>query len=214
MKSVALDGRCRAPRLAMGASRTGRALRQTRRPVPAASCIGGSLLPKLRLVAWLCALFAACVGCGPTPFRGVYRGEGFAFRAPHPPATWEPIDVSHAALAFRDTASAATIAVNVRCGADGEDVPLRALTQHLFLHFTDRDVLVEEIVPFDEREAMHGVLVAKLDGVPKKFDVWVMKKDGCVYDLLYMAPLERYEHGVLEFRRFVHGFSTVPLDAD
>lgn len=160
-----------------------------------------------RIAAGLCALLIAGAGCGTAPFRGVYQGEGFTFRAPLPPETWQQIDVSHAALAYRDPVHDATIAINGRCGADGEDVPLRSLTQHLFIQFTDREVVLEEVVPFDQREAMHTVLVAKLDGVPKKFDVWVMKKDGCVYDVFYIAPPERFDAGVPELRRFLQGFS-------
>ena len=126
-----------------------------------------------------------------------------------PPATWQRIEVTSTALAFRDEANDATIAVNGRCGKDSDDVPLRSLTAHLFFQFTERSIEQEEVVPFAEREALHTVLVAKLDGVPKKFDIWVLKKDGCVYDLYYFAQPHRYEAGVSEFRRFVGGFGTV-----
>jgi hypothetical protein len=61
---------------------------------------------------------------------------------------------------------------------------------------------------------MHTVVVAKLDGVPKKFDVWVLKKDGCVYDLYYIAPPDRYESGVGDFEGFVHGFSAASTDGN
>jgi hypothetical protein len=154
-------------------------------------------------------------GCGGAQFDGaVYRGKGFAFRVGPLPPTWKRIDVSNGGLAFRDTAAAATVAVNGRCGVDGEDVPLGALTQHLFLAFTQREILEQKVVPLDGREAMNTVLVAKLDGVPKKFDVWVLKKDGCVYDLYYIAPPDRFDRGVVAFDRFVQGFATVPDHAD
>jgi hypothetical protein len=149
-------------------------------------------------------------GCGAAGFDGTtYHGEGFAFRVPAPPASWQRLEVSHASLAFRDESDDATIAVNGRCNVDGEDVPLSALTQHLFLQFTDRAIVAQEVVPFDGREALHSVLVAKLDGVPKKFDVWVLKKDGCVYDFFYIAMPERYESGLPAFQQFVQGFRSL-----
>lgn len=158
----------------------------------------------------LLAVAAATAGCGASRFDGtVYRGEGFAFRVPPRPASWQPLDVTETALAFRDDQGAASIAINGRCRADGEDVPLASLTQHLFLQFTERDVVQQEIVPMDGREAMHSTVVAKLDGVPKKFDVWVLKKDGCVYDFLYVARPDRFDAGVGGFRTFVRGFATV-----
>ena len=46
------------------------------------------------------------------------------------------------------------------------------------------------------------------------YDVWVMKKDGCVYDLLYLAPVAGFDLGHATFERLVRGFSTVELAAD
>jgi hypothetical protein len=159
------------------------------------------------------ALALLLSGCGSAFEGGVYRGDGFAFRVPPPPEGWQRIQVSHAALAFRD-ADGGTIAVDTRCREDGGDVPLASLTQHLFLGFTDREILEQTVVPFDGREAMHTLLSAKLDGVPKKFDVWVMKKDDCVHDLYYIAAPAHFERGAAAFERFVQGFATVPLHAD
>ncbi len=162
----------------------------------------------------LTAVLLMAAGCSSGLQGDVYRGEGFAFRIAPPPGAWKRIEITHAALAFRDDGDGATVVVNGRCGLDGEDVPLSSLTQHLFLRFTEREILEQVVVPFDHREAMRTVLVAKLDGVPMKFDVWVLKKDGCVYDLDYMAPPNRFERGAEEFERFVRGFATVPIHVD
>jgi len=155
------------------------------------------------------------VACGGPTFSGtVYQGNGFAFRVPSPPASWKRVDIGKDALAFQDEANEAVIAASGRCKVDGEDVPLRSLVQHLFLQFTDREVVSEEVVPFDGREALHTVVTAKLDGVPRKFDVWVLKKDGCVYDLYCFADPARFDQAVGPFRSFVQGFATVPANDD
>jgi hypothetical protein len=161
----------------------------------------------------LVLLLLGLIGCGGPTFEGsVYRGRGFAFRVPPPPASWKRIEVGDDALAFEDTQTSAMIAASGRCKVDGEDVPLRSLTQHLFLQFTERDVQVEEVVPFDGREALHTVVVAKLDGVPRQFDVWVLKKDGCVYDLYCIADPARFQDAAGPFRDFVRGFATVHVE--
>jgi hypothetical protein len=171
---------------------------------------------KAALVGRALALLACAAGlssCGGPSYNGtVYTSGDVAFRTGEPPAAWQRLDVSQGELAFRDEASDATIAVNGRCGRDSDDVPLRSLTEHLFFQFTERVVEVQEVVPFDEREAMHTVMVAKLDGVPKKFDVWVLKKDGCVYDLLYFARPSSFDAGVGAFRQFARGFSAIPRE--
>ncbi len=150
----------------------------------------------------------ALAGCS-SHFDGrVYHGDGFAFAVPPPSDRWERVKHPDAALAFRDPDSGGTVMVNARCGMDEDDVPLSALTQHLFIDFTKREIEEQEAVPFDGREAMHTVLTADFDGVTMRYDVWVLKKDGCVYDLLYFAPPARFERGRPAFAQLVKGFTT------
>lgn len=165
-------------------------------------------LAKLAFSLLSAALVSSCGGAG---FDGqVYRGEGFSLRVPARPTSWEQLEIDGAALAFLDRATKALVLVNGRCHVDGEDVPLQALTRHLFLQFTERRILEQELVPFDGREALHTVLAAKLDGVPRTFDVWVAKKDGCVYDFAFIAPPEQFDEGAGTFRTFVRDFRTLP----
>lgn len=155
------------------------------------------------------AVFVA-LACGGPSFDGaVYRNDELAFRVGPVPQTWRQIEVSEALVAFRDDDKNATVAVNGRCGKDGDDVPLQALTHHLFLHFTDRQIVSQEVTPMDGRDALRTELVAELDGVPKRYTVYVMKKDGCVYDFLHIADTTAPAETRAEFERFVRGFGTL-----
>jgi hypothetical protein len=162
--------------------------------------------PKSLLFPFLLA-FASCSG---QALRGdVYRADGLAFQIGETPPTWKRISVTNARLAFRDEQAESTVLVNARCGLDGDDVPLRALTQHLFMNFTEREVLEQKVIAMDGREAMHTVLKAKLDGVPKVFNAYVLKKDGCVYDLVGIWDPETFEPHRRAFESFVSGFRTL-----
>jgi hypothetical protein len=164
---------------------------------------------RVRLRAFFAGgLAAIAAACGGPQFDGhVFRGDEVAFRVGPVPETWRRIDVSTAELAFRDDSTKVTVAVNARCGVDGDDVPLQALTHHLFLHFKDRRVESQEELMLDDRAALRTELLADLDGVRKYYVVYVLKKDGCVYDFLSIADLEATNPA--PFDRFVHGFSTV-----
>jgi hypothetical protein len=148
----------------------------------------------------------ACGGAQAQLEGDVYKSGRVAFKVARIPPTWHPISVGNAALAYRDEPNEASILVNGRCGERDGDAPLVALTNQLIMGTTERSVVTEETIPFDAREALHTRMKAKLDGVPLGFDIWVMKKDGCVYDLVYVAPPERLEAGVGECERFVRGF--------
>lgn len=152
------------------------------------------------------AMALPLVGCGPSFNGRIYEGNGVKFVAGERPSSWRAIEVEGTLLSFRDDEHEATIAVSGRCGKDAEDVPLAALTQHLFLQFTDRKISEQRVVAMDGREAMRTTLTAKLDGVEKAFATYVLKKDGCVWDFLYISRPERFSSDVQKFDQFVAGF--------
>lgn len=158
--------------------------------------------------AWL-ALFCWLTACAHSPWDGRnYAKDGLRFQTGPVAEGWRNVEPGYARLAFRDAARDLVISVNGRCGRDSDDVPLTALTQHLFLYFTDRQILKQETLTLDEREAMRTELSAKLDGVPRRFVVYVLKKNGCVYDFVLIAAPSVTASSVQEFDRFVSGFST------
>lgn len=148
--------------------------------------------------------------CGGTHFDGqVYEADSLAFRLNGVPTHWRRIQVDGTLLAFRDDSAQATIMVNGRCGKDGDDVPLESLTHHLFLHFTDRSITKQERLDLDGRAALHTSLTAELDGVEKRYSVYVLKKNGCVYDFVQVSDPAAPEASENGFGRFVRGFSTI-----
>jgi hypothetical protein len=154
-------------------------------------------------------LLVAALGCGGSSFDGhVFRRGDLAFRVGPVPSDWHPIEVEGALIAYRDDRDAATVALNARCGLDGDDVPLEALTHHLFIHFTDRQLVKQERIELAGRAALRSELIAALDGVQMHYVVVVLKKDGCVYDFMRLAPNGR-DSGGEAFERFVSGFETL-----
>lgn len=155
------------------------------------------------------AIALQLAACGPSYKGRVYEGGGVQFATGEVPAGWRRIEAKGALLTFRDDAAGATVAVNGRCGRDAEDVPLAALTQHLFLMFTDRELGEQKKLELDGREALRTEMTARLDGVKKAFIVYVLKKDGCVYDFLFISDARGLESGGEKFDKFVSGFRAV-----
>jgi len=134
----------------------------------------------------------------------LHKGE-LAVRLGPLPAGWRRVEVEGADLAFRDDAREASTLFDVRCGHRDDDAPLSALTAHLIMGTTERELETQETIPFDGREAMHSILRAKLDGVPMRYEIYVMKKDGCVYDIVYVASPDLFADGMHDFERFACG---------
>lgn len=154
---------------------------------------------------------ASCGGAAGRSFDGsVYRAGPVAFELAHVPSGWRAVEVTDASLAYRDDPHGASVLVNARCHKPDENTPLVALTNHLVIGSTAREIVSQEVEPFDAREALHTRLRAKWDGVPMAFDIYVMKKDGCIYDFVYMGDPTAFEPGSKDFERFVRGFKTLP----
>jgi hypothetical protein len=163
------------------------------------------LSPAIVLGSALALLFAPACGTAASTFEGgVYHAPGVAFGVGDVPTSWHRVDVDDAALAFHDEVGSSVL-VSARCGTRADDIPLVALTNQLIIGTTEREFMKEEVIPLDRREARHTILRAKLDGVTLVWDVYVMKKNGCVYDVVFVTPPDHFEQGSAAFERFALG---------
>lgn len=170
-----------------------------------------SLCVQVAVVAAALTLGGAGCAAGASFKEGVFReGEHIAFRVPEPPASWRRLTMASASLAFRDDAARASVLVNAQCKRADDDTPLPALTNHLLIGTTERQLEAQTVTPFDGREVLQTKVKAKLDGVPFAFDIFVLKKDGCVYDFVLVAPAEGAEASRVAFEGWVRGFRTLP----
>jgi hypothetical protein len=161
----------------------------------------------MRAAAFGLAIALSVTGCGGPHFNGTAYDDGkLRFNTGPVPSGWHAIEADGTLLAFRDDQAAATVALNGRCGVDGDDVPLASLTQHLFLQFTERQQKSQQELTLDGRAALRTELTGKLDGVPKYFLVYVLKKDGCVYDFWRIGDPSSADTSA--FEGFVKGFAT------
>jgi hypothetical protein len=160
-------------------------------------------------LALVLAVAATACASGGSFVGGVYRDANVAFHIEAVPGDWRTIHVSDANLAFRDDAHAASILINGRCLPDDGDAPLSSLTAHLIMGTTERKFLLEETIPMDARDARHTVLEAKLDGVRMAYDIFVLKKDGCIYDLVYVAAPDDLRTGAPAFEQLARAFRAV-----
>ena len=121
---------------------------------------------------------------------------------------WRSVSIADNDAAWFDPSTDGLVHVDHTCERS-QDTPLAALVAHLLIGFTDRRTVTEETVALDGREARHVVVIARLDGVPRSLELYVVKKDGCVYDLGYVATPPRFDTGRPAFDAFVRGFHTL-----
>jgi hypothetical protein len=152
-------------------------------------------------------------GCGGSSFRaGVYEDGRARYRVGELPAGWRRVEVDDNDLAFHRRGMG-TISVNSTC-SDYEDVPGVALVNHLLFETTERRFLREEVVTLDGRGARHVIVEVELDGVPIELELFVLKKDGCVFDLGHVRGRTADAAARRTFLAFVERFAVLEVHPD
>lgn len=161
------------------------------------------------------AVLLACASCAHSGAieQGVLRKGDLRIGLGPVPTSWRRVGIEGADLAFRDDEREGSALFDVRCDTHGQDAPLSILTEDLMMGTTERDFQSQKVLPFDGREAMHTLVRAKLDGVSMEYDIFVMKKDGCVYDMVYVAPPSHFTAGNRDFEKFVLGLHTLSMSS-
>lgn len=164
-----------------------------------------------RLGTWVLGglIAAGCAATG-TLQNSVYKAPHTTYEIGPVGPEWQRLSVNDKNdLAWHNASKEAVMHVDSKCDPS-LDIPLTALRAHLMIGFTDREVLSEETVPMDGREALRTHFTAKLDGVPREILMQILKKDYCVYDFALIAPPGPFfEEAIVDFDGFVAGFHTI-----
>lgn len=172
------------------------------------SLFGAARRRAAALVPACMAVFA--LGCRSVPVArwgaGVVEYERIVADLPGVPASWRRVKTDGAMLTFAPPEERQLVLINGRCGLANDDVPLVSLTQQLLAGTSSRTMMREERVPFDGREALRSFYVAKLDGVPRFFDMLVAKKNNCVIDFVRTGPPGDDHNGREAFEAVIAGF--------
>jgi hypothetical protein len=157
----------------------------------------------VRVATLLCLAWLA--GCATSSFRDSIFDDGVVrYRVGRLDPRFSRVEVDDNDLAWHGR-GVGTISVNSTC-SEYEDVPAVALMNHLLFGTSERTLRLEETTTLDGRGALHTIADVELDGVPITLEVYLLKKDGCVYDLSHIAARHRFEQSRPLFAAFVAQF--------
>lgn len=148
----------------------------------------------------------ACATPQGTFTDGNFTSDKVAYQVSPPGAGWTEVKLETANAAWHNPDMGAALMVNSHCEGVG-DSPLEGLTSDLLMGMTEREIVSQEVVPWSKREALHSVATGKLDGVARKLELFVGKKDGCVYDIVLDASPAHFEAARAAFARVREGFN-------
>jgi hypothetical protein len=129
----------------------------------------------------------------------------YAFAVPLPGDEWQPVGEEPSVLTLTHTQLDAGVTISVTCDQT-RDVPLDILTRHLLFGFKNVEVLHQAPRPLDGVLALETVARATLDGRQVQLHSYVVRREGCIYDLVYFANPQDYSRGEPAFERMMAGF--------
>ena len=134
------------------------------------------------------------------------RGATYHFGVPTDP--WRPVrDVSDIQVAWVNAGldGVGIIELHAQCDEQG-DSSLEQYTDHLRIDWDEWTVVEQEKVELVGRAALRTVVDASLDGIARRNEFWVVKKNGCLFDLRYSAGPANFKAGQADFASVVQGF--------
>lgn len=100
---------------------------------------------------------------------------------------------------------AGVIELHAQC-VDQGDSSLEQYTDHLRIDWTSWNVIEQRTETIEGRAALRTWVDAALDGVPRRAELVILKKDGCLFDLRYSASPEAFALGEDDFHRVLAAF--------
>jgi hypothetical protein len=145
------------------------------------------------------SLSACHWGFRPDPAEGRYRtGE--------PTTPWKKVPPGSADKAWVNADDSAAIYADSNCGRRYSDESLEGMLDHLTAGIAQGDPIDEQQLRLADREALIRIWQASLDGVSLQLGALILKRNDCIYDVLYIAPEASFERNWAEFERVFQGF--------
>gem|GEM_PF-156064 len=145
-----------------------------------------------------------------------------SYRFGSPGAAWVPMRDKGYQVAWRHDTDPAAIQVYGECDDHG-DSDLEDFTDHQRIDYPGWTIIEEPTGELDaegrprmrpmqyyttivDREALRTTVRANLDGVEVMIEYVVLKKDGCLFDLTYIAKPELFDRHTADFQTVIDGF--------
>lgn len=156
----------------------------------------------------------------PSIWQGKTRLPSYRFGSPG--LDWVPMRDKGLQVAWRHESDPAVIQIFGECGIHG-DSDLEDFTDHQRIDYSQWAIIEEPTGELDaegrprmrpmqyyttiaDREALRTTVLANLDGVEIKIEYVVLKKDGCLFDLTYIAKPSDFDQHTDEFQTVIDGF--------
>jgi hypothetical protein len=164
--------------------------------------------PRVVAVGVLSAAVLLAAGCGGRRIeQGVFHApQGYRVRIPGP--EWTVVDDSRADLQLRTRDGLAGMLVHATCEAGVARRPADVLQRQLLLGLRERRLVERNAVTVAGRRGIRTMVesVGADDGARVRVETVTVTDGRCVYDLMYVSPVDVFTRRRADFDEFVASF--------
>lgn len=124
-----------------------------------------------------------------------------------PSNEWKLVESGGADYAWYHSKIGGTIYIDSNCDKQFDDRSLQDSMKSIFSGISSSKPQVTSVI-LDGREAIFAQSAGELDGVEVQLAIFVMSKNHCLYDFVYIANPETFQQGLQDFNRTVYSFTT------
>lgn len=124
---------------------------------------------------------------------------------------WMPLEIKGAEQAWIIPAEGSSLLIDSQCHSKNKDLPLVALRDQLLIGMTEQNLLEQNTIPYQNREALVSTFSLKMDGVFRKMQILVLKKESCVFDIVLSTPENAFEKRLADFKKIQSLFTLEPM---
>jgi len=159
------------------------------------------------LAGILLGIVSLVAGCATRRIVGeTYRDPENGFQVRLPPAVWQLRSLDGAALSFASPELRAGMALRVDCRTP-EPGEFPWVARHLFFGLQDKHIQGRETLRLHDAIAELTRLRARLDDQPVEVEGVTVRRVGCLYDFIYVAPPAAFPQGRADFEAFVQSWT-------
>ncbi len=136
---------------------------------------------------------------------------GALYKFDIPGNEWSRNDVSDRTLLLENSENSensAMVAI-ITNFIDNESLVPVIMVNHLLIDIKDKEILQKEKVILDGMDAVNVILEGKVDDTAVKINVFVVKRGQVGLNIIYWAPIGKYENAVGDFLSLVKSFKFI-----
>jgi hypothetical protein len=136
----------------------------------------------------------------------VYRDSAQKFQVRVPPAPWasRPLDGAAVSVELPDRHTGMALLADCQSPEPGE---LPWVARHLFFGLQERRLQDRQAVRLHDTPGVRTRVSATLDGQPVLVEGLTLRRAGCLYDFIYVAPPDVFPHRRDDFEAFVDSWA-------